>query len=174
MQDAKLEIEKFGRVTAEIKNCYFKGKNFREIRAWLKENGLDEHLPLELQSTEIAIVTPYGILMQIRTADNNQLGLWGGAIEEGETPEEGAIRELREETGLTITREQLIFLEEDTHSHTYANGDKAIFHAYRYKVEFDYIPKITTDEESVGVFMVTHTILSSQQELIKKILENKL
>lgn len=36
----------------------------------------------------------------------------GGAIEDGETPEEAAVREVREETGLDVAIERLLFVEE--------------------------------------------------------------
>jgi 8-oxo-dGTP pyrophosphatase MutT (NUDIX family) len=36
----------------------------------------------------------------------------GGAIESGETPQEAAIREVREETGLQVTIDRLLFVEE--------------------------------------------------------------
>lgn len=36
----------------------------------------------------------------------------GGAIESGETPQEAAIREMREETGLDVAIDRLLFVEE--------------------------------------------------------------
>ncbi|MBR3614752.1 MAG: NUDIX domain-containing protein [Clostridia bacterium] len=125
---------------------------------------------LELRSTEIAVLTPFGVIMQIRAYDHDQLGLWGGVLEEDEEPAAGAVRELKEETGLEITEEQLQFVEINEHFHEYANGDKAYFHSYRYILELDYVPKIVTDEESVGAIMVVHTILSHQQEFVKRVL----
>lgn len=65
------QILREGRVSAEVKGTFFKGMDFIEIRNWLEENGLDRHMPLELHSTEIAIKTPFGILMQIRPIDND-------------------------------------------------------------------------------------------------------
>lgn len=128
-------------------------------------------MPLELHSTEIAIKTPFGILMQIRPIDNDQLGMWGGVLNEGEEPAAGAVRELKEETGIDVTEDSLKFVEINDHYHKYAKtGDKVYYKTWRYVLELDYVPKITTDEESVGVFMVPHTILSHQQKFIKKML----
>lgn len=169
----KNEIEKSGRITTEMQKSFFDGMDFKEIRNCLKENGMDFHMPIELRSTEIALVTPYGVMMQIRPTDKCQLGLWGGVIEGSETPEEGAVRELYEELGISVTEDQLIFIEENDHQHEYANGDKAIFHTYRFKICFDYVPKIKTDEEAVGVFMVVHTILEHQSDFVKRILGEK-
>lgn len=173
MNEAINAIRDAGVVTTAIRETYFKGKNFGFIRDWLEEHGLDRHLTIELKATQIAVITPFGIMMQIRPSDRDQLGLWGGVLEDNETPEEGALRELREEIGLELPIEALEFVEENTHNHEYANHDKAIFHAYRFKVVLDYVPRVQTDEESTGVFMVVHTILNHQQEFVKRLLGEK-
>lgn len=38
--------------------------------------------------------------------------LVGGRLNEGETPEQGLIREIKEETGMDITKARLVFMEE--------------------------------------------------------------
>lgn len=173
MECVKKKILEAGRVTSDIKKEYFYGSGFGTIRDKLEEMGLDRHMPIELRSTEIAVVTPFGIMMQIRPSDKNQLGLWGGVLNDGEEPEDGAIRELVEETGIQLSKGQLEFVELNEHFHEYANGDKAYFKTYRYVVKFESIPKITTDEESVGAFMVVHTILEHQRDFIKRLLGEK-
>ena len=70
-----------------------------------------------------------------------------------------------------ITEEALEFIETHDSTHEYSNGDKAIFHTYRFKVAFDYVPKITTDEESVGAFMLVSTILDDQRDFVKRMLQ---
>lgn len=160
-------------MTLDIKNKYFSGLDFENIRNQLEEMGFDRHMPLELKATEIAITTPFGVMMQIRPTDRNQLGMWGGALNDGEEPSEGAIRELYEETVIKVDKSQLKFIEENDHFHEYDNGDKVFYHSYRYILELDYIPKITTDEESVGAFMVVHTIIDHQQDFIKRVLGEK-
>ena len=66
------------------------------------------------------------ILMQLRT-DNKKWGLPGGSIELGEKVEEAAIREIKEETGLSIYLENLklfgVFSGERQH-YIYPHGDE--------------------------------------------------
>lgn len=172
----KKAIIKAGVVTTAIRKEHFTGKGFGFIRQWLEDHNLDRHLPIELESTEIAVfVKGLGLLMQVRPSDHNQLGLWGGVLNDGELPIDGAMRELREELGLEISPELLEFVEENDHTHEYANHDKAIFHTYRYKLILDSMPKIKLDSESVGVFMLVSTVLPHQNEFVYRILcsENK-
>ena len=158
-------------VSTAIRKEYFSGKDFKFIRQWLKDHNLDDHMPIELKSTEIAIfVKGLGLLMQVRPSDHNQLGLWGGVLNDGEIPINGAVRELREELGLEISPEHLEFVEENIHTHEYANHDKAIFHTYRFKMILDTMPKIKLDSESVGVFMLVSTVLPHQNEFVHRIL----
>lgn len=170
---AKNDIKATGWVTTHIRKEYFTGCDFQQIRNWLEENGFDRHMMIELESTEIAIQTPCGILMQIRRADHNQLGMWGGVLKDNERPFQGAVRELREETGIEVDESQLIVAGVDEHDHEYANGDKARFKSYRFVVEFDYVPEVLTDEESVGTVLVAHPnrVLCHQREFILQLLE---
>lgn len=63
------------------------------------------------------------VLLQ-RRGDSNRWGFPGGAIELGETPEEAAIRELKEETGLDVRVSGLIGIYTDADM-SYPNGDQA-------------------------------------------------
>lgn len=174
------EILKAGRITPEIKRKYFWGAEPKEIRNELERIGLDRHMSIELYSTEIALVTPHGIIMQIRTHDNNQLGLWGGVIKDNEEPYYGVLRELKEETGSTFNPCKIKFIEIDKHFHEYANGDKVHFYSYRYVLRLDYAPEITIDEESKGIEFVTkenfdrHDILEHQKDFINRVLCGKI
>ena len=73
------------------------------------------------------------VLLQKR-GDSNKWGFPGGAIELGETPEEAAIRELKEETGLDVTIDSLIGIYTDSDM-KYPNGDSAQSIAIVYKLK---------------------------------------
>ncbi len=163
-------LQKVGRITPEIREEFFKGLNFLQIRNALEENGIDRHTPIDLISTEVAILTPEGIFMQSRPSDNGQLGMWGGVVNDGEEPIDGAVRELKEELGLDIAKEQLVFVEVDNHYHKYANGDKAYFQCYRYILKLETLPQVVFDSETSSAVMVRHTIISHQQNFIKHVL----
>lgn len=72
------------------------------------------------------------VLLQ-RRGDNNRWGFPGGAIEPGETIQEAAKREIKEETGLDVEVGKLIGIYTDCNM-VYPNGDKA--HSICIGVEF--------------------------------------
>jgi len=165
-----------GYISNQVRNNQFKTLSILEIRDWLEENGFDRHLAIECVATEIALITPDGLLMQVRTADNGQFGLWGGCLEPGETPIQGAIRELFEETHLKVSPESLEFVERNQHDHTYSNGNMGIFDVYRYILKLDFVPKITLDEESSGVHFLRSVdemdnVILEQREFVSKFIK---
>lgn len=171
--EARIELVRVGKITENIRKNFFSGMELHDIRNKLEDMGLDRHMSIDLHSTEIAILTPYGLLMRVRTSDN-KLGLWGGVLKDDEQPYEGALRELAEETRLPIKDSQLHFVEVNEYDYEYDNGDKAHFRSYRYIVRLEYLPEIVFDEESTGVGLIKipddPAILNHQQDFIKSIL----
>lgn len=84
--------------------------------------------PLIQCGTSVIISDKNKILMQLRT-DNKKWGLPGGSVEIGEKVEETAVREVKEETGLTICLNGLklfgVFSGERQH-YIYPNGGRSI------------------------------------------------
>ncbi len=72
------------------------------------------------------------ILLQRRSKTENIWGLPGGAVELGESIEEAAVREIKEETGLDIKVDYLIGIYSKYFTE-YPNGDKAQSICYCFK-----------------------------------------
>lgn len=65
-----------------------------------------------------------GAILLQRRADKNQWGFPGGAVEVGESLQEALVREIKEETGLTIKMKRLLGVY-SKYEDTYPNGDIA-------------------------------------------------
>lgn len=154
---------------AERRKC-FPGLGVVQIRDLLEAQGLDRHMQIETESTEIVLKTPAGIIMQVRADFQNQLCLWGGELKPSELPLVGAQRELNEETRLFIDADSFQYLEVHDHKTVYGNGDKCLYHTYRYLVELNYVPEIIIDNESAGFVFVTNAIIADQYDIVKKVL----
>jgi len=84
------------------------------------------HMPLVAIGATVIVMNDEGaVLFQLRS-DFGTWGLPGGALEPGETLEETARRELREETGLEASELQLLGVFSGPEYFTvYPNGDQA-------------------------------------------------
>ena len=84
------------------------------------------------------------ILIQLRSKkdDNkpNTYGITGGAVDKGETSLEASIRELKEELGITINKEQLIYIASERRK-------KKFFEYYMLKLDIDINNLVLQKEE---------------------------
>ena len=64
-------------------------------------------------TVQVVLLNPEGLVLGVsRKTDHNDFGLVGGSLEDYDTtPELGAIRECKEETGLDISNLRLIYLK---------------------------------------------------------------
>lgn len=158
MEELVKKIQEQNCVTFEIQDEFFKGKDYIYIRDWLENHGLDRHMIIDKKSAGIIIVirnrTTQKLLLQIRSTEESRVGIFGGGIEDNETPIESAIRELKEELNIDVKPEQLEFLSINSHILTYGNGDKVHYIAHMYVLELSEFPAIKLDFESNGVLYV--------------------
>lgn len=62
------------------------------------------------KAAQVVLINEEGLILAVsRKTDHNDFGLVGGKVDQGETPEQAAIREVKEETGLDIYDLQLVF-----------------------------------------------------------------
>ena len=97
------------------------------------------------------------VLLQKR-ADNGFWGLPGGVIDIGETVEEGAIREVLEETGLQVTLDRLVGIYSDPKAHCVMvyPGDvivQGVTIAFECRVQAGEL-KISEESTDIGYFPV--------------------
>lgn len=85
-----------------------------------------------------------------RKDDPNKIGFIGGKIDEGETPEEGLIREVLEETGLhvEIDTDYDPFVTEDNHGYT----------VYSYIIRLKDVPHEQICETETGIIRLVNRI----------------
>ena len=158
MEELVKKIQEHNCVTFEIQDEFFKGKDYIYIRDWLENHGFDRHMIIDKKSAGIIIVirnsTTQKLLLQIRSTEESRVGIFGGGIEDNETPIDSAIRELKEELNVNVKPEQLEFLSINNHILTYGNGDKVHYIAHMYVLELSEFPAIKLDFESNGVLYV--------------------
>jgi len=96
----------------------------------------------------VAVMAPEGKLLMGKRNSDNRWTNPGGSLNEGEDPLDGAIRELREETGIKVTPSKLKYLG----SGKAKNGHDKIIYVYKYdgRREFSVTHKHDPDDEVKG------------------------
>ncbi len=84
---------------------------------------------LRRTATTAAVFDAQGRILLQQRSDNGKWGLPGGAIEVGETAEQGTVREVREETGYEVAVVKLIGVYSDPQhtTITYPEGDTVAY-----------------------------------------------
>lgn len=98
---------------------------------WIRSKVGNEQIILNFSGA--CITNEHGdILLQKRSSREDIWGLPGGAVELGESIEESAIREIKEETGLDVSLKYLVGVYSKYFTE-YENGDKAQSICYFFK-----------------------------------------
>ena len=80
----------------------------------------------------------------------------GGGVDAGESPEQAAIREIKEELGLRITKDQLRFIGHSKFNHkTKTQINRTFNYAYSLCLPKDQLEMKIDEEETSVVFMIT-------------------
>jgi 8-oxo-dGTP pyrophosphatase MutT (NUDIX family) len=97
-----------GRVPVDEREAEAQGRFLAELERLPKP--LDEHAdPVHVTASAI-VVGPRGVLLHL----HRRLGVWlqpGGHVDDGERPEDAAMREAAEETGLTCRDPQFVHID---------------------------------------------------------------
>lgn len=89
---------------------------------------------LQIPSVAAIIRDESGSILLVRNADGNVWGLPAGAIDLGEGPEEAVVREVFEETGLTVLPESIVgVFGGENFRYVYPNGDRVEYFVVVYK-----------------------------------------
>ncbi|MCL2197737.1 MAG: NUDIX domain-containing protein [Defluviitaleaceae bacterium] len=103
----------------------------RDYIKWIR--GKVGHDRIILNFSGACLVNDNGeLLLQKRSGTEDIWGFPGGALEVGESIEEAAIREVKEETGLDVEMEYLVGVY-SKYCFEYSNGDKAQAICYVFK-----------------------------------------
>lgn len=82
------------------------------------------HALLQVPTVGVLVFNPEGHLLLVRSADDGAWGIPGGLVEPFERPEEAAVRETWEETGLQVELQELLGVFGGPECETrYPNGD---------------------------------------------------
>lgn len=97
------------------------------------------HKPIFLVGAGTIILNKQSQMLLMKRSDNLSWSTLGGSLNLGETFEQAAIREAKEEANITISKLKLFkIISGEEYKYTYPNGDQvylacAIFYTYDYK-----------------------------------------
>ncbi|MBQ6304030.1 MAG: NUDIX domain-containing protein [Clostridiales bacterium] len=114
-----------------------------------------------------------GLLFEKRT-DTGEWCVPGGALELGEEPEEGLLREVKEETNLDITEYEFFKVKANVHL-VYPNTDEVYYTDFVY-IATGYSGELRHDGESVdlkwfGIDSLPDNIMPTQTEYIEEFIK---
>lgn len=106
----------------------------------------------------VAIIRNHqGQILLVCNADSGQWSLPAGGVEPTESPEAAVIREVAEETGLTVIKSQLVAaLGGKQFRTTYSNGDEVEYTVCVFECEVDDYGTLAALDEEISMFQWVH------------------
>ena len=117
-----------------------------------------ESLERRVSSAGLALYTSDGRVLVVKAGYKNYWSFPGGIIDAGETPREAAMRETREETGLTVDESTLHFC-------MIVNRVSSVAQTYQFIFDQE-VPASLFDEITLDGDEITDFALVSRQEII--------
>ena len=115
------------------------------------------------------------LLIQRAPKDDSLPGFWelpSGGIDEGEDMETSVIREVKEESGIDISNENLKLVDSESYSFTKENGDIKNVTETTYLVSLDNTPEVILSDEHVNYQWVSllelEDVFEDKEDLIYK------
>lgn len=115
------------------------------------------------------------LLIQRAPKDDSLPGFWelpSGGIDEGENMETSVIREVKEESGIDISNENLKLVDSESYSFTKENGDIKNVTETTYLVSLDNTPEVILSDEHVNYQWVSllelEDVFEDKEDLIYK------
>ncbi len=115
------------------------------------------------------------LLIQRAPKDDSLPGFWelpSGGIDEGEDMETSVIREVKEESGIDISHEDLKLVDSESYSFTKENGDIKNVTETTYLVSLDNTPEVILSDEHVNYQWVSllelEDVFEDKEDLIYK------
>ncbi|MFC6294399.1 NUDIX hydrolase [Lactiplantibacillus daoliensis] len=133
------------------------------------------HQPLVVAGAAVIACNAADEILLVKRTDNQLWGLPAGSTEPGETVQQTAQRECREETGLTVGALELIDVFSGPQMHyVYPNGDviDSVTTLYRGRIVGGTL-KTTTNETSAAQFFARETLPSTLTPLTKWLLRDQ-
>ena len=166
-------IKEENKISEEVRTNNFADMSENDIRDCLELHGFDRHMPIEYSYSNIAILTPNGLMLRIATSEN-KYRMWGDVIKYDESPREGALRTLYEQTKIKASEEELVFVSTNAHTCQSENGDILHMKMHTFVLEYDDIPELRLNRKESGWIMFSDTdfiynIVTPQKEFIKRI-----
>jgi 8-oxo-dGTP pyrophosphatase MutT (NUDIX family) len=122
------------------------------VEYWQRLRTLVGHQPLLMPVAAVLIRDGAGRVLLQQRADGRHWGILGGALDLGESPEDAARREVREEAGLEFGALTLVDVYAGpAFSHVYENGDQVSFVMIVYETREMMGQPIADGDESVAL-----------------------